>query len=107
MDNKEKDIQKEIENTMQSLDDIPRLKANPWLFARIEEQLKTTEKPSNVWTFSQLLQPAIVCGLLLLNVFTAYTVFSNSSINEDKNIDGIENEYAYMTDQSLEYYITE
>ncbi len=107
MDNKEKDIQKEIENTMQSLDDIPRLKANPWLFARLEEQLKTTEKPSALGALSQLLQPAIVACLLLLNVYTAYAVFSNTSIEEDGITDSIESEYSYMADQSLEYYISE
>ncbi len=107
MQNREKNIQEEIEKTMQSLDELPRLKGNPWLFDRIEAQLNTTEKPSKTWTFSHVLQPVIVCCLLLVNVYTAYTVFSNSSITEDLNTENMESEYSYMTGQSTDYYIPE
>ena len=107
MDNKEKEIQKEIEKTMQSLDHPPRLKANPWLFTRIEEQLKTTEKSNAGWTFSQSLRSAIVCCLLLINFYTVYIFFSKSATTEGIITNEMESEYAYMVEQSLEYYIPE
>lgn len=107
MDNKEKYIQEEVDKTMRSLDDRQRLHANPWLFSRIESQLKSDEKSNGSWSFFQLLQPAIMCCLLLLNIYTAYTVFSNSSINEELSSEYTESEYGYMADQSLEYYIPE
>jgi len=107
MDKKERYIEEEVEKTMQSLDNRPRLNANPWLFDRIESKLRSNEKPSKDWTFSQLLQPAMLCCLLLLNIYMAYTVFSNSSINEELNSENMESEYSYMADQSLEYYIPE
>ncbi len=113
MDNKERKIQTEVEKTLMSLDNRERLQPNPWLMTRIEERLKKESQGARkpAWSFSRVLQPTFMVLLLLLNVYTAYTVFSTESWSEtdESNDISISDDFAYMDidEQTLEYYIPE
>lgn len=59
-------IQQEIERTLQSLDNVNRAEANPFLFTRIKARM--TRQQSGVWerTFSFLNRPLIAMAVLVL-----------------------------------------
>ena len=64
MISKEK-IQDEIEQTLQSLDNVKRAEANPFLFTRIKARM---DKKANgwEWIFSFVSRPAIAIAIMLL-----------------------------------------
>lgn len=72
MNEKKNKINKAVEDTLKSLDDLDRVEANPFMFTRIMQQM---DKGNPSTTASQLgsLRLALFSLLLLLN---AYTVFS-------------------------------
>jgi hypothetical protein len=90
-----KDINKEIEKTLQSWDNIERLEANPFLYTRIEQKIKALETPrqtNRVWYW----QPLLVAALVILNFFTIATAL-NSSKNQSV-YDTIAEQYNISTD---------
>ncbi|NJO24923.1 MAG: hypothetical protein HC867_02710 [Bacteroidia bacterium] len=69
-------IQEEIEKTLQSLDNVKRAQANPFLFTRIKAKM---EEAQNGWSrlAGFISRPAfaigIVCFVLLINAWILYS----------------------------------
>jgi len=108
--NRDKKIQEEVQKTMNSLNKLERLEANPYLFTRIEERLKAgvvtpAERPRS---FLQLLQPALVACLLLFNVWVAYNIF-DSGPTDITYVENSAYDFSYLTveGQTIENYIPE
>jgi len=92
---KMKDINKEIEKTLQSWDDVKRSEANPFLYTRIEQKIEDLETPwqtNRVWYWQLLL----VAGLVIFNLFTIATALSS---NENQSVyDTVAEQYNISTD---------
>ena len=97
-----KNIDKEIEKTLQSWDNVERFEANPFLFTRLEQEIKNLEKPREVnrtWFW----QPLLVAAILILNFFTIATALS-SDTNENQTVyDVIAEQYNLTTDSETTF----
>jgi len=96
MDSKEK-IQQEIEQTLQSLENVKRAEANPFLFTRIKARM---DKKANgwEWVLSFVSRPAIAIAILLLvmavNGWALWGSGSDETITTDNGgISELANEY--------------
>ncbi|MGZ5219570.1 MAG: hypothetical protein ACXWV2_00430 [Chitinophagaceae bacterium] len=69
----EKDIERRVEETLNSLDGIQRAEPGPWLFSRVKGRLAQEEKTAWGAVGSFLSRPAIaiaaLCLILMLNGF--------------------------------------
>lgn len=69
-----KNLQKEIEDTLSSIDSIKRVDANPYLFSKIKERLETKHETKMTVGF---LSPQWIFGLLgLLFIVNVYSVIN-------------------------------
>lgn len=85
MTQKEK-IQQEIEKTLESLNGITRVEANPFLFTRIKARMN---KKANTWerAISFVSRPLVaVAVLVLVMVMNGWAIFSTSSNDSNENI---------------------
>ena len=80
-----KDINKEIEKTLQSWDNIERYEANPFLYTRLEQTIKRSNIPPQRTNWRWVWQPVMVTALVVLNFFTIATAF-NSSDSQSKSV---------------------
>lgn len=104
---KQKNIQTEIEKTLNSLDAYTKKKAKPFLYTRIQAKLEKQAAASSFnWLFdTPLLKPAFASLIIVLNAFTVWQVSSinESDITETENyIENFYEEYAF--NQSSETY---
>jgi len=99
MTNKEQ-IQKEIEQTLQSLDGVQRATANPFLFTRIKARM---QKQQSGWekAYSFIARPVVALAVLIMvlgiNFIAVYNVVTPTTATtaiETEN--DINNEYDYM-----------
>lgn len=72
-----KNINEEVEKTMRSWDKIKRFESNPFLYTRIEQEIKNLENPPRK-KISWIWQPIMVSLLVVINFFTITTALSNS-----------------------------
>jgi hypothetical protein len=66
------DIEKKVEDTLSSLDDIQRATPQPWLFSRVKAKLlRETEDEKTIWGVlsSFLSKPAVAIAALFLILF--------------------------------------
>jgi hypothetical protein len=81
--NKQLDIGKKVNETLESLEGIQRAEAAPYFFTRVKARLERDEK--NIWeTIGSLLaRPAIavagLCVILALNAFILFTKDTSTS----------------------------
>lgn len=67
----EEHIKKKVDKTLTSLDNIGRLEANPYLYAKVKEKIETQEYPAFKLTW----------GLVSLCLFTACNIFTYFSMS--------------------------
>ena len=108
--NKQSDIGKRANKTLESLDGIQKAEPQPFFFTRLKARLERNEK--NVWEMigAFLARPAIavagLCLILAINVFiligkdtstsqSQNYVSENISSQEDDNIIAVANTYDY------------
>jgi hypothetical protein len=96
MISKEK-IQQEIEQTLQSLDNVKRAEANPFLFTRIKGRM---DQKTNGWeraVFSFLSKPAIAIAILMLvmavNGWALFGSGTSNNLPPDNSTSELANEY--------------
>jgi hypothetical protein len=100
MTNKEQ-IQKEIEQTLQSLDGVQRAEANPFLFTRIKARMS---KQNSLWerVYSFVARPVIALSVLILvlsiNFLAVYDdAGTPTNVTTTADTDNeMNNEYDYM-----------
>lgn len=103
----QKNIQAEVEKTLNSLDAYSKKKAKPFLYTRIQAKLEKQATTSSFnWLFdTPLLKPALASLIIVLNTFTVWQVSSinETDISETENyIENFNEEYAF--NQSSETY---
>ena len=77
---KEKDINRKIEDALSSLDGIKKASPNPFFFTRLEARM---QKKKNVWdeVSSFVSRPVIVfAGILLILLINATVIFTSSNV---------------------------
>jgi len=94
MEERNKDIEKEIDLTLESLDGINSAKANPSLYEKIINRMETRKRAN----YNPKLKYALIITLLvLINLFT-FIYFSNGSneatAGSDEIKDTFKNEYS-------------
>jgi hypothetical protein len=97
-----KNINTEVEKTLQSWDNIERFEANPFLYTRLEQEIKNLEIPpkvNRIWFW----QPLLMAVILVLNFFTIVTAL-NSETNESQTVyDAIAEQYNLSTDSETNF----
>jgi hypothetical protein len=103
MTNKDQ-IQKEIEQTLQSLDGVQRATANPFLFTRIKARM---QKQSNTWdrVYSFVARPVVaIAVLVLVMAVNGWSFYGNTGTpqevaveNTEPSLPEFENEYQLIT----------
>jgi len=107
MEKKKYNIEEEVQNSLDSMDNIQRVEGNPYLFTRIQERLRqqnekkiTTHSQISVW------QLAMVIGLFILNGFvliqSGYLESESTATveeveNEDWLVSGEEDDLNYIS----------
>ncbi|MBZ0181714.1 MAG: hypothetical protein K8F60_04595 [Melioribacteraceae bacterium] len=76
----EKNIQREIEETLKLLDEESSLKSNPYFYSKLINRIESRKKSK--YGLLDLLKPALVAILLLINIYTI-AVWSDSSENNN------------------------
>lgn len=94
-----KDINKEVLKTLESWDNLERYEGNPFLYTRIEQQIRNLEAPKAKmrWTW----QPILVAVLVAINMFTIATALVNQS---DSIYDDIASQYNLSIEESESNY---
>lgn len=91
---REKKILAQVEKTLQALDELPKLEANPFLYTRLKVAM-TTETES--WTLNGRLQvKSIVFSLLIIfNLLTAIYFYQGyrQSDNQQQLISALSSDY--------------
>jgi hypothetical protein len=91
-----KNINTEIEKTLQSWDNIKRLEANPFVYTRIEQKIKNLDAPPEKHSWVWVWQPLLVAVIIAMNFFTIATAFNS---NEKQSVyDSIAEQYNISTD---------
>ena len=92
-------IQEQVDKTLESLNDIQRAEANPYLFNRIKQRLQREER--SVWThvITFISRPAIaIAAIVLLLMMNASIIFKSDSSTAQIGLDA---EQAFATEYSL------
>ena len=78
--NKEKRIMEEVNKTLQLMDGIKNLEANPFLYTRLKARLEHRElkKASPVKSFALAARQAGFALLFVVNILTAYYFFDSN-----------------------------
>lgn len=94
---KEDKIREEVEKTLSAFDNIGNLEDNPYLFTRIKAELKSS-RVKGMATGWDILRPAILLVILIINAFTAIYIMSNNTMSAPSN-------HNYLSAISSEYSI--
>lgn len=77
-------INREVEQTLQSLDGMARASANPFLYTRIRAKMQQVENSRWEKLFSFISRPVVAIALLLLIMaINGWVVFSSGSAKEN------------------------
>jgi hypothetical protein len=103
-----KDIEKRVEETLDSLDGIQRAEPQPWLFSRVKGRLMQEEKTAWGAVGSFLARPAIaiagLCFILMLNGFLVFNQEKKSStILTSQNEQPLDSESLVASSSSFDY----
>ena len=92
---------------MASLGRMERLEGNPWLYTRIKQRIsEIDQQDAPVPSLMRQLQPLFLVLLLLVNIWTAFTVFDNTT-SEEEYFETLADEYSSNADQLINYLIEE
>jgi hypothetical protein len=102
------DIEKRVEETLDSLDGIQRAEPQPWLFFRVKSRLMQEEKTAWGTVGSFLARPAIaiagLCFILMLNGFLVFNQEKKSStILTSQNEQPLDSESLVASSSSFDY----
>jgi hypothetical protein len=94
------DIEKRVEDALNSLDGIQRAEPQPWLFSRVKGRLLRKEEKTGWETISSFLsKPAVaIAGLFLILGLNGFLVFNQQS---DSSVIAIQNELQPNDSESL------
>lgn len=103
------DIEKRVEDTLNSLDSIQRAEPQPWLFSRIKGRLLQEER--TVWgtVSSFLAKPVIaIAGLCIILIMNGFLLFNQekesvSSILSSQNEQPVDSESLLASGSSFDY----
>ncbi|MBA4313520.1 MAG: hypothetical protein C0417_12925 [Chlorobiaceae bacterium] len=105
MTRKEK-IEKEVQKTLESFDQVERLKSNPLFYAQLKTRIDNLHsKKQNIrgWEFAgRVLKPALLLLIIALNIFSATLFFKNRNINyssREQLLDALAKELALDSNQ--------
>ena len=102
-----KNIQSEVEKTLNSLDNWKKIETDSFFYTRLSVRLENKRQIKNLnWFFdSLLLRPALMVFALLINILSINYFISNSnSIQEDSSDFANLFNDEYMLDQSTDSY---
>ena len=101
------DIEKRVEETLNSLDGIQRAEPHPWLFSRVKGRLMQEEKTAWGTIGSFLARPAIaiagLCFILILNGFLLFNQEKKSSSVAGANDLPLDSESMVASSSSFDY----
>lgn len=101
------DLNKKIEETLNSLDGIQRAEPQPFFYTRVIGRLQRNEK--NIWerTGSFLSRPAVViAGIFAILIMNGYILFQQGSGTNNSSIAAepvTNNDYIVASSSSFEY----
>ncbi len=104
---KNKNIQKEVEKTLSSLDDWRKIKTDPYFYTRLSVKIENRGQSKRlVWFFdSPILRPALIAIALLVNVLSISYYLSSNNIDTQSNDLASLFAEEYMLDMSTESYL--
>ena len=106
------DIERKVQETLESLDGIQRAEPRPYFYTRVMARLQKDEK--TIWETmgSFLARPAVaVAGLCFILIFNAVLLFrqdvntsnANSPVISSSEVMSTDNEYILASSSSFEY----
>lgn len=101
----DKNIQKEVEKTLSSLDNWQKVEADAFFYTRLSAKLEKAPEGSNVfnWFFNTpVLKPALVAFAIIINVMSVFYLSYQNTTTANFS-ETFANEY--MLDQSTESYL--
>lgn len=108
--NKEDRIEQEIAKTLACLDNIENIEAGPYFYSRLRAKLETPVEPREHWyrrLFGmQLLRPAFLILLVVVNLITAVLVLQNKSGSVDyrgEHLSAVAEEYSLHSTKDNDY----
>ena len=105
----EKDIERRVEETLNSLDGIQRAEPGPWLFSRVKGRLAQEEKTAWGAIGSFLSRPAIaIAGLCLILTLNGFLLLnqekeSSATILTSQNEQPVDSESLIASSSSFDY----
>jgi hypothetical protein len=82
---REKQILEQVDKTLQALDHLPRLEANPFLFTRIQTALAADNRSTTTSLVKKIdLKTVIFSLLIIFNLVTAFYYFQDRRRHEGK-----------------------
>ena len=94
---KEEKIIEEVEKTLNVFDNIENLEENPYLFTRIQSEIESLPVKEKRTLSGNILRPAILFLILIVNVFTAVFFLnsdSETSTTKQTYLSAISSEYS-------------
>ncbi|MBI3125581.1 MAG: hypothetical protein HYZ10_14385 [Ignavibacteriales bacterium] len=104
--NKEEKILMEVEKTLNVIDELPNLEANPFLFTRIKARIEKEHiRHGGTVKTDFVLKPVTLALILVINIITAvYFIGSGSSnVSGASIVDTMKQEYGVTQIQSDNY----
>lgn len=104
--NKENKIFEEVEKTLNAIDELPNLEANPFLFTRIKARIVNESiKQVGEEKTDFVLKPVTLALLLVINIVTAvyFIGFGSSSTSNTSIVETLKQEYGVTQIQSDNY----
>jgi hypothetical protein len=93
---KEKQILEEVDKTLSSLDDLPTLQPNPFLFTRLQNKLANEDLRAEKSILGNLrFRTVALVVILILNIMTVVTFFNKDKRDYSKEqlISSLNNDY--------------
>lgn len=93
------ELEREVEKTLNSWQNVPKKTLSPFFYTRIKQQLANkTEESAISWTFQGLWQPALLICFLVLNAYVLYDFQSMNEAERAASIDTFVSDYAATDD---------
>ena len=105
---REMNINDEVEKTLQALDGVERMEANPYFYTRLNQRIQDekTETSRPPLIFSKLWQPALLAVLVIFNVYTFVQVDgANGSETAQDGVSVLMQEYQINSSNSSYDYV--
>lgn len=107
---KNKAVDQEVQKTLDSLDNLQRINANPFFYTRLKQRMDKFDarglgpRTAAIKALRLALIPSlIVTATILLGIFIGY---DSSSADRSRNIDSFASAYGLQTDDLNDYLLT-